>query len=94
MASSGAAAEGLSDGCKGAPAAPGAKLPLMAQESLMAQKAHGTCEKPVQAALRWGCDVKLADKICWCVAVRGLRGRQRCCGRCEEASARGSVRWR
>jgi len=29
----------------------------------MAPKAHGTCEKPVQADLRWGCDVKKADEI-------------------------------
>jgi hypothetical protein len=63
--------DGLSDGCKGAPAAPGAKLPLMADESLMAPKAHGTAATPVQSSLRWGCDAKLADRICWCVARRG-----------------------
>lgn len=59
------APEGLSDGCKGAPVAPGAKLPLMAEESMMSQKAHGTCEQPVQSSLRWSCDPKLADRICW-----------------------------
>ena len=64
------APEGLSDGCKGAPAAPGAKLPLMADESLMRQKAHGTCETPVKPNVRWGCDVKLADRLCWCVRAR------------------------
>jgi hypothetical protein len=30
----------------------------------MSQKAHGTSPKPVQEKLRWGCDPKLADKIC------------------------------
>lgn len=59
------APEGLSDGCKGAPAAPGAKLPIMGEESLMSQKGHGTCDKPVQSNLRWSCDAKLADRICW-----------------------------
>jgi hypothetical protein len=32
----------------------------------MAPKAHGTADHPVQAQLRWGCDPKLADRICWC----------------------------
>ena len=72
MASS-AVPEGLSDGCKGAPAAPGAKLPLMAPESVMSAKAHGTSERPVQDTLRYGCDPKLADRICWCARSLSLR---------------------
>ena len=77
MASS--APEGLSDGCKGAPVAPGAKLPIVGHESLMSAKAHGTSEKPVQAKLRWGCDPKLADRICWCEhgGIASLRARVR-----------------
>ena len=39
-------------------------LPVMGDESIMAQKAHGTSSVPVQKNLRWGCDVKLADDIC------------------------------
>ena len=30
----------------------------------MSAKAHGTCATPVKAGLRWGCDPKLADRIC------------------------------
>lgn len=60
--------EGLSDGCRGAPLVPGAKLPLPGDESLMKAKAHGTTETGVKPQLRWGCDVRLADRICWCVA--------------------------
>ena len=30
----------------------------------MSQKAHGTTETPVQSTLRYGCDVKTADRIC------------------------------
>ncbi|GAX80371.1 hypothetical protein CEUSTIGMA_g7810.t1 [Chlamydomonas eustigma] len=56
--------EGLSDGCKGAPALPGAKLPLPGTEEIMRAKAHGTTDKPVQENLRWNCDRKVADKIC------------------------------
>ena len=59
-----AAPEGLSAGCKGAPLAPGAKLPLAGDESIMRAKAHGTSNAPVRAALRWGVDAKLADRIC------------------------------
>ena len=55
--------EGLSDGCKGAPAAAGAKLPLLGEESLMAPKAHGTTAAPVQVGLRWGVDQSVADRI-------------------------------
>jgi len=38
--------------------------PVKGDESLMKEKAHGTSDAPVQANLRWGCDVKLADRIC------------------------------
>mmetsp|Transcript_5803 Transcript_5803/g.10425 ORF Transcript_5803/g.10425 Transcript_5803/m.10425 type:complete len:225 (-) Transcript_5803:39-713(-) len=54
----------LSTGCRGAPLQPGTKLPIPGAEEIMSQKAHGTSEKPVQSDLRWGCDVKVADKIC------------------------------
>ena len=37
---------------------------VMGDESVMAQKAHGTSTKPVQNKLRWGCKVDLADRIC------------------------------
>jgi peptide methionine sulfoxide reductase MsrB len=40
------------------------KLPIMADESVMAPKAHGSSEKPVQKSLRWGCDFETADRIC------------------------------
>ena len=30
----------------------------------MSKKAHGTSDKPVQSNLRYGCDSKLADRIC------------------------------
>eukprot|EP00040_Diaphanoeca_grandis_P026968 m.152221 g.152221 ORF g.152221 m.152221 type:complete len:197 (+) comp30795_c7_seq2:73-663(+) len=40
------------------------KYPVVGPESLMAPKAHGTCEKPVQATLRYNVDVKKADEIC------------------------------
>ena len=33
-------------------------------ESLMDQKAHGTCTQPVQQSLRYGCDWGKADNIC------------------------------
>mgnify|MGYP006127283219 FL=1 len=42
----------------------GVKLPIMADESVMAPKAHGTTETPVQQNLRWNCEWKTADKIC------------------------------
>ena len=54
----------LSDGCKGAPVPDGVKLPIMCGEEVMAQKAHGTTETPVQENLRWNCEWKTADKIC------------------------------
>jgi peptide methionine sulfoxide reductase MsrB len=38
--------------------------PVMAPESIMATKAHGTSAVPVQDDLRWGCDGATADRIC------------------------------
>ena len=38
--------------------------PVMGSESLMCQKEHGSSKHPVQKDLRYGCDVKLADRIC------------------------------
>lgn len=40
------------------------QLPLLADEDVMSQKAHGTSEKPVMKNLRWGCDYDTADRIC------------------------------
>lgn len=40
------------------------KYPVMAEESVMSPKAHGTSEKPVQKNLRWNCDYETADRIC------------------------------
>jgi hypothetical protein len=40
------------------------KLPIMADESVMDQKGHGTSEKPVMKDLKWGCDYDTADRIC------------------------------
>jgi hypothetical protein len=40
------------------------KLPVLAGEEVMSQKAHGTSEEPVQKNLRWGCDFETADRIC------------------------------
>ena len=40
------------------------KYPVMADESVMSPKAHGTSEKPVQEKLRWNCDFETADRIC------------------------------
>jgi hypothetical protein len=39
------------------------KFPVLADESVMDPKAHGTSEKPVQTKLRWNCDVETADRI-------------------------------
>ena len=69
--------DGLSDGCRGAPLVPGAKLPLPGDEKIMSAKAHGTCDTPVQSKLRWGCDTKLADRICWCAAARHANASRR-----------------
>ena len=38
--------------------------PATAAESIMNQRQHGTCEKPVQQMLRWQCDVKKSDEVC------------------------------
>eukprot|EP00440_Ansanella_granifera_P059957 gb/GFBE01064984.1/.p1 GENE.gb/GFBE01064984.1/~~gb/GFBE01064984.1/.p1 ORF type:complete len:230 (+),score=26.82 gb/GFBE01064984.1/:1-690(+) len=38
--------------------------PAPCDESVMAPKKHGTSPTPVQQNLRWGCDRKLADRIC------------------------------
>jgi len=40
------------------------KLPIVGDESIMAPKAHGTSETPVQQDLLWGCDNETADRIC------------------------------
>ena len=40
------------------------KLPVIADEEVMKQKAHGTSEKPVMKNLRWGSDWETADRIC------------------------------
>jgi peptide methionine sulfoxide reductase MsrB len=63
-AMSSAAGGGLSEGCVGAPALPGSKLPLAGDESLMKPKAFGTTAAPVQADLRWGIPNALASRIC------------------------------
>lgn len=39
-------------------------LPIVCEDSVMNQKAHGTSEKPVQKELRWNCDYNTADRIC------------------------------
>ena len=40
------------------------KLPVLADDSIMDARLHGTCEQPVQDDLRWGCDNNTADRIC------------------------------
>lgn len=40
------------------------QVPVMADESVMAPKAHGTSAAPVQRDLRWRCDFDTADRIC------------------------------
>ena len=40
------------------------EYPIMAEESAMSQKGHGTSEAPVQKELRWNCDNETADRIC------------------------------
>jgi hypothetical protein len=40
------------------------KYPIVAEESAMSKKAHGTSEKPVMKDLRWSCDFDTADRIC------------------------------
>lgn len=39
-------------------------VPPKGKEELMSAKEHGTCKKPVQKQLRFGCPEKLADNIC------------------------------
>jgi len=39
-------------------------LQVLFVQELMVQKAHGTCPKPVQSNLKWGCDLQTADHIC------------------------------
>lgn len=46
------------------PVAAGSKYPIYADDNIMSEKGHGTSEAPVQASLKWGCDNKLADRIC------------------------------
>eukprot|EP01038_Epipyxis_sp_PR26KG_P008530 gene8530-11530_t len=40
------------------------KFPIYANESIMSQKSHGTCDKPVMKNLRWNCSYDTADRIC------------------------------
>ena len=37
---------------------------VMGNESIMSPKKHGTSNTVVQSDLRWGCDRKVADRIC------------------------------
>jgi len=39
-------------------------LPVMAEDSVMDDKEHGSCPQSVQSSLRWHCDQELADRIC------------------------------
>jgi hypothetical protein len=39
------------------------KYPIMADESVMSKKKHGTSDEPVQKDLRWKCDYDTADRI-------------------------------
>eukprot|EP01041_Mallomonas_annulata_P001509 gene1509-2906_t len=39
-------------------------FPIYIDESVMAPKSHGTCEKAVMKDLRWNCDYATADRIC------------------------------
>jgi hypothetical protein len=48
------------------------KYPIIADESVMSKKAHGTSEKPVQRNLRWNCDYDTADRI-WYVFWTALQ---------------------
>ncbi len=38
--------------------------PIIGPASIMALKAHGTSEVPVQENLRWACDATVADRVC------------------------------
>lgn len=37
---------------------------IMGDESIMRPKSYGTSATPIQSNLRWGCDDKLANRIC------------------------------
>jgi hypothetical protein len=39
------------------------KYPILADESIMSPKKHGTSDEPVQKDLRWKCDYETADRI-------------------------------
>ena len=44
------------------------KYPIMADETIMSPKAHGTSDKPVQKNLRWKCDFEvcvLCTTLAW-----------------------------
>jgi hypothetical protein len=41
-----------------------ASYPVLAADSIMSPKAHGTSAQPVQTRLRWNCDYATADRIC------------------------------
>jgi hypothetical protein len=43
---------------------PGQEKPLYGSKDIMKKKKHGTSEKPAMKNLRFGCEYKLADKIC------------------------------
>jgi hypothetical protein len=38
--------------------------PIIAEESIMAHRGHGTCSRPPQFALRFDVEYTLADRIC------------------------------
>lgn len=40
------------------------KYPVLCEEDVMSQKAHGTSDSPVQKDLRWSCDYDTSDRIC------------------------------
>lgn len=63
-AAAAAAATALASSTERARAATGGKYPVLAEDSIMAQKAHGTSPRPVQENLRWNVDRKKADQIC------------------------------
>lgn len=48
----------------GAAGKPASQYPIVGGDDIMKKKEHGTGGAPVQTALRWGCDVALADRIC------------------------------
>ena len=40
------------------------KLPILGDESIMAQKAHGSSDKPAMKNLRWNVDYQTTDRVC------------------------------